>query len=61
MWQHVFVERLTLDAVEIQPFELAPLVECELNRSIIDKTWQQLGVSEEEVQELQSSFDLGEF
>jgi hypothetical protein len=60
MWQHLLVERLTLEDQEIQPFELGPLVEFSVSRSIIDKTWQQLGGSDD-VAELQSSFDLGEF
>ncbi len=61
MWQHLFVERLTLEASEAEPFELGPLVELQVSRSIIDKTWQQLGASDEDIHELQSSFDLGEF
>ena len=60
MWQHVLVERLTLEAPEFQPYELGPLVECMVSRSIVDRTWQQLGASDD-VDELQSSFDLGEF
>jgi hypothetical protein len=56
----LLVERLTLEALEVQPYELAPLVELTVARSIIDRTWQQLGASND-VDELQSSFDLGEF
>jgi hypothetical protein len=60
MWQQLLVGKLTLEPQEPQPYELGPLVECSTSRSIIDKTWQQLGGAEHTA-ELQSSFDLGEF
>ena len=60
MWQHLLVEKLTLEPRDAQPYELGPLVERPVPRSIIDKTWQQLGATDDTA-ELQSSFDLAEF
>ena len=58
LWQHLLVEKLTLEPSDAQPYELAPLVECSAGRGIVDKTWQQLGGSEDHL-ESQDSLDLG--
>jgi len=65
MWQHLFVERLTLGADgEEAPFSLGSLVDCDAPRSIVDKTWLRIAASDadadadEDAQ--QSIFDFGE-
>lgn len=60
MWQHLFVERLTLDAPQSNPFELEPLIECAVPRGIADKAWQHLGVHDEDHVDDQTALDFGD-